>query len=47
MLASVPEYANAHDRRRRRVQDILLILLIVAVVAAYAIALALKWTLVS
>ncbi len=43
VLASVPTYANARDRRATRVRDVVLVLLLVAVVAAYAIALALKW----
>ena len=44
VLASVPVYANAHDRRRTRMRDMLLLFLLLGVVAAYALALALKWT---
>jgi len=44
VLASVPTYANLHDRRAARARDAMLVLILLAVAAAYAIALMLKWT---
>jgi len=44
VLASVPTYANLHDRRVARARDVMLLLVLIVIVAAYAIALALKWT---
>jgi len=43
VLASVPSYFNADDRRRLRMRDSLLALVVVVVVAAYALAVILKW----
>ena len=43
VLASVPTYANAIDRRRAHARDAVLVMLLVAVAAAYALALILKW----
>lgn len=44
VLASVPNYLDAARRQRARRRDIALAVLLFAVIAAYAIALALKWT---
>jgi polysaccharide chain length determinant protein (PEP-CTERM system associated) len=44
VLASVPTYLDAARRQRARRRDFALALLLLAIVAAYAIALALKWT---
>jgi polysaccharide chain length determinant protein (PEP-CTERM system associated) len=47
VLATVPAYANSADRRHARMRDTLLIGLVLFVIAAYALALALKWTSIS
>ncbi|HZP65772.1 MAG TPA: XrtA system polysaccharide chain length determinant [Rudaea sp.] len=44
VLASVPPYTNADDRRRTRTRDTAITLLFVAVIAAYGLTLLLKWT---